>query len=64
MELHLPNGYVIPFADRKLVRFMESEYALYDGIDVPQDSPISLFDILLSIMMNSRLDTASKVQSI
>ena len=43
---------------------MQAEYELYDGIPLSHDSMLSLFDILLSIMMNSRLDTASKVQSI
>lgn len=64
MNVLLTNGTEIIDADRKLIRFMESEYELYDGVPVAQDSTLSLFDILLSIMMNSRLDTASKVQSI
>jgi len=64
MNLHLPNNLEIVDADRKLTRFMKAEYELYDGVTVAEDSTLTLFDILLSIMMNSRLDTASKVQSI
>jgi len=64
VNLHLTNGTAIADAELKLIRFMRNEYELYDGISVPQDSTLSLFDILLSIMMNSRLDTANKVQSI
>lgn len=64
MNIRLCSGDEIPNADRKLIRFVRSEYELYDGVVTPQDSALSLFDILLSIMMNSRLDTASKVQSI
>lgn len=64
MDLRLINGTSIIDADRKLLRFLGSEYELYDGIPVPRDNALSLFDILLSIMMNSRLDTAGKVQSI
>lgn len=64
MNLHLCNGTEIIDADLKLIRFMENEYDLYDGVEVSQDSTLSLFDILLSIMMNSRLDTADKVKSI
>lgn len=64
MNIRLCSGDEILNADRKLIRFVQSEYELYDGVVTPQDSTLSLFDILLSIMMNSRLDTASKVQSI
>lgn len=64
MDIHFANGTAISDADTKLLRFMRSEYELYDAVSVQQDSTLTLFDILLSIMMNSRLDTASKVQSI
>lgn len=64
MNLHLCNGAEIIDADEKLLRFMQSEYELYDGIPVAEDSTLSLFGILLSIMMNSRLDTATNIQSI
>lgn len=64
MDLQLTNGTEIKHADVKLLRFLESEYELYDGIEAPHDVTLSLFDILLSVMMNSRLDTADKVRSI
>ena len=64
MNLQLPNGEKIIDADQKLVAAMRYEYELYDGIDVRQDSALTLFDILLSVMMNSRLDTAAKVHTI
>ena len=64
MNLVLGNGTQVRHADAKLLRFMQSEFELYDGIPVLQDSTLSLFDILLSVMMNSRLDTADKVRSI
>lgn len=64
MNLHLPNKIEIIDADQKLIRFMRAEYELYDGIPIAADSTLTLLDILLSIMMNSRLDTAGKVQSI
>lgn len=64
MDLHLINRTKIADASGKITRFMEREYELYDGIDTPHDSTLSLQDILISIMMNSRLDTADKVRSI
>ena len=51
-------------AEGRLLKLLRNEWELYDGVDVPTDSQLSLFDILLSIMMNSRLDTADKVRSI
>jgi len=51
-------------AEGRLSRFLTNEWELYDGVSVPSDPEISLLDILLSIMMNSRLDTADKVRSI
>lgn len=64
MNLTLSNATEILDADAKLLRFMRSEHELYDAVPVPQDSTLSLFDILLSITVNSRLDTATKVQSV
>jgi len=64
MNVHLRNGTEITDADTKLLRFLRSEYEFYDGVPVAHDSTLALSDILLSNMMNSHLDTATKVQSI
>ncbi len=50
--------------EKKLLAFLRSEWLLYDGQPVSQDSQLELFDILVSIMTNSRLDTARKVWSV
>ena len=39
-----------------LRRFCDSEYALYDAVDTPQDDILTVNDILLSVAVNSRLD--------
>lgn len=64
MNLQLSNGVAIVGADRKLIRFMENEYAIYDGVHVLQDSTLTMLDVLLSVAMNSRLDTADKIRSV
>lgn len=51
-------------AHDKLMQFLAHEWELYNGIPVAQDTCLYLYEILLSIMMNSRLDTAEKVRSI
>ena len=64
MNLHLPDGAEIANADGKLVAYMKNQYEIYDRVQVSQDSTLTLFDILLSVTMNSRLDTADKVRSV
>jgi len=48
----------------KLKRFLEAEWEIYDGAPVAQDAKLTLLDILVSVSMNSRLDTADKVKSV
>lgn len=55
---------VPPDAERKLLAMLRHEWELYDGVAVPRDNTLRLDEILLSIMMNSRLDAAEKVRSI
>jgi hypothetical protein len=62
--LHISDGLTIERPATKLLRFLQAEWELYDGIPIARDDSIQLFDILLSIMMNSRLDTAEKVRAI
>jgi hypothetical protein len=64
MDVHLPDGTRIANAGRKLVRFMENEYDIYDAVEVPPDNTLSMLDILISVAMNSRLDTAVKIRSV
>ncbi|MFB3879969.1 MAG: DUF6308 family protein [Armatimonadota bacterium] len=61
--LRLPE---VQFADAesRLSAFLENEWELYDGVPTPADSKLSLMDILISTMMNSRLDTADKVRAV
>jgi hypothetical protein len=63
-ELALMGLTLPPDAEQKLVRMLSHEWELYDGVAVPRDDTLRLDEILLSIMMNSRLDTAEKVRSI
>ena len=63
-SLRISDELTIERPATKLLRFLQAEWELYDGIPVARDDRIQLFDILLSIMMNSRLDTADKVRAI
>lgn len=62
--LSLPAGLKIDCPEKLLLRFLENEWEIYDGQPNAQDSTLSLFDILVSVSMNSRIDTADKVRSI
>ena len=62
--LVLPAGVTIADPYERLIRFLENEWEIYDGQPNAQDSTLSLFDILVSVSMNSRLDTADKVRSV
>lgn len=54
--LYLRDGRSIANPLERLRRFCGSEYALYDAVDTPQDSTLTIHDILLSVAVNSRLD--------
>lgn len=62
--LALPAGLKIVSPNEMLMRFLKNEWQIYDGQPNAQDSTLSLFDILISVSMNSRLDTADKVRSV
>jgi hypothetical protein len=54
--IHLRDGRLIEDPLGKLRRFCDSEYALYDAVDTPQDDTLTVNDIVLSVAVNSRLD--------
>jgi hypothetical protein len=62
--LRVSPEFEIPDPSNKLLEFLRNEWELYDKVEVAQDSTLTLYDILLSVMMNSRLNTAGKVRSI
>ena len=62
--LLLPAQVEIKHPEEMLLAFVKNEWEIYDGQPNAQDSILSLFDILVSVSMNSRLDTADKVRSI
>lgn len=62
--LRVSPEFEIPDPSNKLLEFLRNEWELYDKVEVAHDSTLTLYDILLSVMMNSRLDTAAKVRSI
>ncbi len=54
--LQLPSKLTIRDPLARLRAFADEEYETYDGIATPQDSTLTIHDILLSVMMNSRLN--------
>ncbi len=63
-RLEICPGMICEAPSRKLLAFLTNEWELYDGVAVARDDTVTLSDILLSIMMNSRLATADQVKTV
>ncbi len=53
-----------PDAERKLLRFLDAEWELYDGAGARHDAVLTEMDILVSTVVNARLGTADKVRTV
>jgi len=48
--------------EEKLVRYLsDGGWELYDGVETDQDSKLTIGDIVLSVTLNSRLNTRRQV---
>lgn len=63
-ELRFPSGLVVDDPLGRLLRFCQVEYEYYDA--VPQGDPnrVEPLDVLATVGINSRLDTATKVRTV
>ncbi len=64
MDIQLLQNYRIVDAERKLLRFMQAEYEVYDGASILTDSIMTINDILLAVVSKSRANSAAKVRNI
>ena len=65
MKTVLPSGFVIPSdATQKLLRFADEEYDYYDGIEDRQPDLVLPEDILVTIGINSRIQSAERIRMI
>jgi hypothetical protein len=64
MNLQLPSGPSLSNCRDRLLRFFPNEYAYYDAIPTNDPNRIEPLDILVTVPMNSRVDTGEKVQKV
>lgn len=62
-ELRLPSGLVIGDPYQRILRYCRTEYDYYDAIPRGHPDKIEPVDILATVGINSRLDTATKVRT-
>ena len=63
-ELVLPSGAVIPQPRRLVGAFFAEEWAYYDGIDDPIPNQIQPLDIVVTLSVNSFLNSATRIRSV
>lgn len=64
MDLLLPSGPRLSNCRDRLLRFFPIEYAYYDAIPTNDPNRIEPLDVLVTVAMNSRVDTGEKVQKV
>jgi hypothetical protein len=64
MDLDLPSGRRLHNCKDRSDRFFAREYAYYDAIPDSDPDRIVPIDILVTVAMNSRVDTGEKVQQV
>lgn len=62
--ISLPSGCRVEQPLTRMLAFCRAEYAYYDGIPSAQPNQIQPLDVLATVAMNSRVDTATKVREI
>jgi Family of unknown function (DUF6308) len=62
--LELPSGCVIERPHERVLAFCDGEFAYYDAIPTGDANRIEPLDVLVTVAMNSRVDTAKKVRQV
>lgn len=62
--LELPSGCVIERPDERMLAFCRNEFAYYDALPSADPNRIDPLDVLATVAMNSRVDTAKKVRQV
>jgi hypothetical protein len=62
--LELASGCVIERPDERMLAFCRNEYAYYDALPSADPNLIDPLDVLATVAMNSRVDTAKKVRQV
>ena len=60
----MPSGLSIVDFQDKILRFVENEYAYYDGIPSSEPNRITPMDVLVSNAVNSNVNTADKMKDV
>jgi hypothetical protein len=63
-SLELPSGCVIQRPDERMLAFCRNEFAYYDALTSADPNRIDPLDVLATVAMNSRVDTAKKVRQV
>ncbi len=64
MDLDLPIGRRLHNCSDRLGRFFANEYAYYDAVPDADPNRIVPIDVLVTVALNSRVDTGEKVQQV
>ncbi len=64
MTIRLRSGGVLRNCEDRLRRFCDEEYAYYDAIASGDPNRIEPIDVLVTVAMNSRVDTAERVRAV
>jgi hypothetical protein len=62
--LELPSGCVIERPDERMLAFCRNEFVYYDALPSADPNKIDPLDVLATVAMNSRVDTAKKVRQV
>jgi hypothetical protein len=62
--LELPSGCVVERPYERLLAFCDGEFVYYDAIPSADPNRIDPLDVLVTVAMNSRVDTAKKVRQV
>jgi Family of unknown function (DUF6308) len=62
--IELPSGCVIERPDERMLAFCRNEFIYYDAIPSADPRRIDPLDVLATVAMNSRVDTAKKVRQV
>jgi hypothetical protein len=63
-SITIPSGIVLRDPPGSLRRFCEGEYVYYDAIEFTHPDRVGPLDVLVTVAMNSSVNTAVKVQGV
>ena len=63
-QITLPSGLNVSNPERRILQFCKNEYAYYDGIPSGDPNKIEPLDVLVTVSMNSFINTATLVRNI